>query len=172
MPTVKCENRSRTTCSRFHRLHSESTLACGGGLWGNTCGTCRPQPPSHTLSKEKKTHSLSKSLQRSAPGSVVPEHPRSAQFVHVHPCCRLTPVRALRTTSPTQSATGSVASDRTLDHLNSLLRCTRRTCLRQQHSVKYRLNSSESIKADTERQDPRKLESPDKQNFSRQEPRS
>ena len=60
---MKCENRSRTTCSRFHRLHSESTLACGSGLWGNTCGTCRPQPPSHTLSKEKKTHSLTLLLQ-------------------------------------------------------------------------------------------------------------
>ena len=31
-----CENKSRTTCSRFHRLHSESNLACGGGLWGST----------------------------------------------------------------------------------------------------------------------------------------
>ena len=52
---MKCENRSRTTCSRFHRLHSESTLACGGGLWCNTCGTCRPQPPSHTLTKHANT---------------------------------------------------------------------------------------------------------------------
>ena len=29
LPDVKCENRSRTTCSRFHRMHSESNLACG-----------------------------------------------------------------------------------------------------------------------------------------------
>ena len=36
LPNVKCENRSRTTCSRFHRLHSESNLACGCGLWGST----------------------------------------------------------------------------------------------------------------------------------------
>ena len=31
--------------------------------------------------------------------------PRSAQLVHVHPCCRLTPVRALHTTSPATSST-------------------------------------------------------------------
>ena len=45
------------------------------------------------------------SLERSTPGSVVPEHPRSAKFVHVHPCCRLTPVRALQTTSPATIST-------------------------------------------------------------------
>ena len=45
------ENGSRTTCSGFHRLHSESNLACGGGLWGSTLFACSPQPPSHTLSK-------------------------------------------------------------------------------------------------------------------------
>ena len=38
------------------------------------------------------------------PESVVLEHPRSAQFVHVHPCCRLTLVRALWTTSPATSS--------------------------------------------------------------------
>ena len=70
---VKCENKSRTTCSRFHRLHSESTLACGCGLWGNTCGTCRPQLPSHTLSKEKNNTAPAespRSPQHSAPGIV------------------------------------------------------------------------------------------------------
>ena len=31
------------------------TLACGSGLWGNTCGTCHPQHPAHTLSKYANT---------------------------------------------------------------------------------------------------------------------
>ena len=45
LPVLMCENRSKTTCSRFHRLHSESNLACGSGL-------------SHTLSKEKNSLTL------------------------------------------------------------------------------------------------------------------
>ena len=53
LPVLMCENWSRTTCSRFHRLHSESTLACGGGLWGNTCGTCCPTAPSPHALKRK-----------------------------------------------------------------------------------------------------------------------
>ena len=51
------------TCSRFHILHSESTnTRVWERLWGNTCGTCCPQLPLHTLSKEK-THLLTLLLQ-------------------------------------------------------------------------------------------------------------
>ena len=35
LPVFMCENRSRRTCSGFHRLHSESNLACVCGLWGS-----------------------------------------------------------------------------------------------------------------------------------------
>ena len=108
------------TQQTFHRLHSESTLACGSWRWGNTCGTCRPQPPPHTLSKEK-THFLTLLQQNHL------DLPRSPQFVHVHPCCRLTPVRALQTTSP---ATSSTISSRICGTGTSTTCSTTRCCTR------------------------------------------
>ena len=55
-------DKRQTTVRTSREQHVPDSIACtqnqprrvGGGLWGNTCGTCRPQPPSHTLSKEKK----------------------------------------------------------------------------------------------------------------------
>ena len=99
LPVLMCENRSRTTCSRFDRLHSESNLTCGCGLWGSTRSSraahsplptrCQITPTlacgcglSHTLSKEKNAHADTTpaesplSLQQSSPGSVVPENAR------------------------------------------------------------------------------------------------
>ena len=43
LPVSMCEKRSRTTCSRFHRLHSESTLACG-----RDCGAARSSRAAHS----------------------------------------------------------------------------------------------------------------------------
>ena len=57
-----CENKSRTTCSRFHRLHSESNLACGSGLWGSTRSLRAAHSPSPHAVKRKK-HSLTLLLQ-------------------------------------------------------------------------------------------------------------
>ena len=60
LPIVKCEKRSRTTCSRFHRLHSESNLACGGWAVGqHTLFACSLS----TRCQKKKTHSLTLLLQ-------------------------------------------------------------------------------------------------------------
>ena len=48
--------RIEVTCSRFIACtQNPPTLACGFELWGNMCGTCRPQPPLHTLSKYANT---------------------------------------------------------------------------------------------------------------------
>ena len=115
------ENGSRTTCSGFHRLHSESKIACGGGLWGSTLFACSPQPPSHTLSKYANTRvwrwtvgqhtlfacspqPLSTRCQKKKKDSLtlLPQnhldHFNNLHLdlwyrkMHVHPCCRLTPV--------------------------------------------------------------------------------
>ena len=121
-PNVKCENKSRTTCSRFHRLHSESNLACGGRLLGQhvrnalptarqpsrvgeDSGAARSSRAAHSpaLTKKKKTHSLTLLLQnhldhlnillqalaRSRCAQPCCHHGKN---VHVHPCCRLSPV--------------------------------------------------------------------------------
>ena len=67
----------------------------------------QPTAPLHMLSKEKKDsltllpqHHLDH-FNKSSPGSVVPDHPRSAsRQVHVHPCCRLAPVSDKRNARP------------------------------------------------------------------------
>ena len=88
------------------------TLACGGGMWGNTCGTFRPQLPSHTLSKSKETHSLTLLLQSHF------DHVNILLRVYVHPCCRSCKRTTTLPKSPQQSAPGSAA----LAHAQSVAR--------------------------------------------------
>ena len=62
LPIVKCENRSRTTCYRFHRLHSESNPRVGD--CGAAHALCvQPTAPFPHALKSKKTHSLTLLLQ-------------------------------------------------------------------------------------------------------------
>ena len=62
LPIVKCENWSRTTCYRFHRLHSESNPRVGD--CGEAHALCvQPTAPFPHALKSKKTHSLTLLLQ-------------------------------------------------------------------------------------------------------------
>ena len=140
LPIVKCEIRSRTTCSRFHSLHSESNLACGGGLWSSTRSLRAAHSPLSTRCQKKKTHSLTLILQNHLYHlnilhlvlwhiHVLLSRVHHGKYVHVHPCCRLSPVRALQTTSPaTISKISSMNRSTGTSTIFSTMRSDTRSC--------------------------------------------
>ena len=112
---MKCENRSRTTCSRFHRLHSESNLACRGGLRGST----RSSRAAHTISKSKRRIRWHCSCRITLITSTL----FSGSCGHVHPCCRSC-LRKRTTTSPKKHRSKAAEQQRgvqkIIDHFHNL----------------------------------------------------